>query len=86
LLRTLVVQALGEMGDGGDLVITGCETPLGVELEVADSGCDIESRPQNLPLAAAAIQAKLNWQNCPQGGAAVTITFARRGESGRMAA
>lgn len=86
LVRTLVVQALAEMGGAGDLLITACDTPRGVELELADSGCDINARAKSLPMVAGAIGAQLSWQNCPQGGAAVTITFPAKGESGRMAA
>ncbi len=86
LIRKLVVQSLAEMGGAGDLLITACETPNGIELELADSGCDVNARAKSRPMVAAAIGASLDWQNCPQGGAAVTITFQREGESGRMAA
>lgn len=86
LIRALVGQALCEMPQGGDLTITACETPSGIELELADTGCDIEERAKRLPMAAAAIGAQLNWQNCPQGGAAVTICFAQKFGRGRMAA
>jgi hypothetical protein len=43
-----------------------------LELEVADNGSSIESRPQRFPLIAASMGVQLLWQNCPQGGAAVT--------------
>lgn len=86
LLRTLVIQSLAEMPDGGDLMITACETAGGVELELADSGSDLDQRPQSRPISAASIGANLKWQNCPQGGAAVTIYFGKKGESGRKAA
>ena len=86
LIRTLVCQALAEMPDGGDLNITACETNRGVELEFADNGCDVQQRAQNLPMAAAVIGAQLNWQNCPQGGGAVTITFRRDDIARRRAA
>jgi hypothetical protein len=86
LLKTLVNQSLGQMNDGGDLMIMACETPGGIEMEVADTGADVQSRPCSIPMSAAAIGAKLDWQNVPQGGAAVTIFFGRRGESGRVAA
>jgi len=75
LLKTLVGQSLSQMSDGGDLVVTACDTPTGIELELADTGCDVEEREKRLPMAAAAIGASLVWQNCPQGGAAVTIKF-----------
>jgi len=86
LVRALVNQALQEMENGGDLSITACETPRGLELELADTGGDIESRATRLPLAAAAIGARVGWQNCPQGGAAVTVTFRPTGGQQRMAA
>ena len=86
LLRTLVGQALTMMPDGGDLAITGCETAGRVELEMADSGDDVEQRIRRLPLAAAAVGAEIHWQNCPQGGAAVTVKFPPRAQSRPMAA
>jgi signal transduction histidine kinase len=86
LLRTLVGQALAEMPDGGDLSIAACETSRGVELELADTGCDIQDRATRLPLAAAAIGAQVIWQNCPQGGGAVTVTFRRESGQQRVAA
>ena len=78
LIRTLAGQALLEMPGGGDLCITACETPAGVELEMADNGSDVEDRARRLPLAAAAMGAEIRWQNCPQGGGAVTVIFPRR--------
>ena len=69
------------MPEGGDLNIAACKTDQGVELELADSGGDIETRATRLPLAAAAIGAEVRWQNCPQGGGAVTVTFRSQGGS-----
>lgn len=86
LIHSLVKQALLEMPESGELTVTACETVYGVELEFADTGGDIETRQTRHPLAAAAIGAKVTWQNCPQGGAATTITFRRDTSSGRMAA
>ena len=86
LVRVLVRQSLDEMPDGGDLSITACEMPNGLELELADTGNEIASRPTSLPMAAAAIGARLDWQNCPQGGAAVTVKFRVEGGQQRMAA
>ena len=86
LLKTLVGQSLAEMPKGGDLSITAVETSHGVELELADTGCDIQDRATRLPLAAAAIGAQVTWQNCPQGGAAVTVTFRRASGQQRRAA
>ena len=75
LLKTLVTQSLLEMPEGGDLTVTACETPTGIELELADTGCDVSDREKRFPMAAAAIGAAVIWQNCPQGGGAVTIKF-----------
>ena len=86
LIRALVTQTLAEMPGGGDLNITACETERGVELEFADTGCDVQDRAQRLPLVAAAMGAQLKWQNCPQGGGAVTITFRRDDVARRRAA
>jgi signal transduction histidine kinase len=86
LLQALVNQALAEMPEGGDLTITACETAQGLELELADTGCEIENRLQSTPIAAAAMGLELVWQNCPQGGVAVTLTFHRQSGTGRLAA
>ena len=86
LIRSLVLQSIGEMPEGGDLTITACETDNGLELELADTGCDVESRGTRIPLFAAAIGARVHWQNCPQGGAAATILFPPQSESRRRAA
>jgi len=86
LIRTLARQALAEMPDGGDLTITACQTANGVELELADTGRDVNRRSNNLPLAAAAIGAKVRWQNCPQGGGCATVVFAPQAAQARKAA
>jgi len=86
LIRTLVGQALSEMPEGGDLNIMACESVRGVELELADTGGDIENRATRLPLAAAAIGAQVEWHNCPQGGGAVTVTFRRHSGTQRKVA
>lgn len=75
LIRSLVGQSLSEMSAGGDLTITAVQTDQGVELEIADTGGDADGRAQSRPMAAAAIGASIQWQNCPQGGASVTILF-----------
>jgi signal transduction histidine kinase len=41
-LLNLVLNAVDAMPRGGELVVTGCQGPAGVELEVADSGCGLE--------------------------------------------
>lgn len=86
IVETLCRQALAAMPDGGDLMITACDTPSGIDLEIADSGTDLESRERHLPFAAAAIDARMTWQSCPQGGVAVTIQFPGQQASGRLAA
>ncbi len=86
LIRALTRQALEEMPKGGDLTVTACDTSDGIELEMADSGVDSDQRSQRIPLCAASIGARLSWQNCPQGGVAVTILFPRKDQSIRKAA
>lgn len=75
LISTLIVSSLREMPNGGELTISACQTAHGVELEIADTGSDAESRNSLLPFSAAALGCKPHWQNCPQGGAAVTIVL-----------
>ncbi|MCC9657501.1 ATPase [Rhodopirellula halodulae] len=86
LMESLVRQALLEMPEGGELTITGCETHTGVEIELADTGSVVASRACKLPLIAAALSAELNWQDCPQGGGAVTVKFPRYQAAQRRAA
>lgn len=75
LVRSLVGQSLREMTVDGDLTITAIETDRGLELEIADTGNDAADRSRSRPMAAAAIGAQLNWQDCPQGGSSVTVVF-----------
>lgn len=42
----LVLNALDAMPDGGELVITGCQTSHGIELEIADSGPGLSDEVQ----------------------------------------
>ena len=86
LIRTLVNQSLEQMSDGGELTVTAFQGAGTVELELADTGGSLETRATRLPLAAAAIGAKVSWQNCPQGGVAATITFPYQQQSRRNAA
>lgn len=86
LITALSRQALDAMPDGGDLTVTACHTASGIELEIADSGTDVSHRERHLPIAAAAVNADLQWQNCPQGGVAVTILFPAQSSSSRLAA
>ncbi|SRR6056297_166861 len=77
IVRAITAQMLSELGGGGDFVITACQTETTIELEMADDGPDKQHRSRSLPLAVAEAGATLNWMNCPQGGAAVTIVFPR---------
>ena len=62
---------------GGEITITLWQTHEHCEIEVADNGPAVDQRPRRLPLAAASLGAELVWQNCPQGGAAVTARLRR---------
>lgn len=75
ILQSLLGQALEQMLDGGELNVTAQRVGDTIELEIADSGEGVEERSQRIPMAAAAIGATIDWQNCPQGGAATTIRF-----------
>lgn len=86
VLDSLIRQALSEMPKGGELTITGCETPMGVEIELADTGRDVAERPCKLPMIAAAMSADIRWQDCPQGGGAVTLSIPFYKKSVRRAA
>lgn len=86
LVDSLVRQALLEMPSGGELTITACETTTGVELEIADTGRNVSERACKLPMVAASMAAELVWQNCPQGGGAVTARLPRYRQSQRRAA
>ena len=86
LLSSLVAQSLEEMDGGGDLTVTAVCTSSGVELELADTGSAVEDRSKRLPMIAASMGASLSWQNCPQGGGAVTIIFPRQSQNRRAAA
>lgn len=73
LVHALVRQSLQEMEQGGELTITAWSDGERVELEIADTGRPVLQRPTRLPLVAAVVGAKMRWQDCPQGGAAVTV-------------
>ena len=75
LVRLLVDQAIDRMDGRGDLTITLWQNDGRWELELADTGCAVDGRPRRLPILAAQLGARLLWQNCPQGGAAVTVCF-----------
>lgn len=86
LVKAIVGQSLSEMEGGGDLNVHALETPGGLELEIADSGGDVEQRPRSRPMSAAALSVQMQWQNCPQGGACVRMIFPPREGTRRMAA
>ncbi|MEM6473557.1 MAG: ATP-binding protein [Planctomycetota bacterium] len=86
LIRSLAQQALEAMPDGGDLTVTACVVSQRLELEIADNGCSVQTRPRNFPIAAASLKAELQWQDCPQGGGAVTIVFPETSRTKRAAA
>ncbi|MEM0925758.1 MAG: ATPase [Planctomycetota bacterium] len=86
LLRSLAQQALDAMPDGGDLMVTACMIGTTLELEIADNGGTVHSRRQTFPIAAAALKVDLHWQDCPQGGGSVTMTFPPVAENHRAAA
>ncbi len=75
LVRSLVHEALDQMPHGGELTLTGCCTAEGWDLEIADTGAAAETRPQSKRFTASVLGANLQWQNCPQGGCAVTVHF-----------
>lgn len=73
LVQALVRQSLQEMEAGGELTITAWSDGERVELEIADTGRSVSHRPTRLPMVAAIVGARMHWQDCPQGGAAVTV-------------
>ncbi|MEO1616346.1 MAG: ATPase [Planctomycetota bacterium] len=75
LIRSLTQQALDSMPDGGDLTVTACRVGDRMELEIADNGGSVFQRERKLPIVAAALNVRLQWQDCPQGGGAVTVSF-----------
>lgn len=72
LVTAMVRGSIACLPADGEIVLTLWQTESTCEIEVADNGPAIESRPRRLPLAAASLHAEMLWQNCPQGGAAVT--------------
>ena len=87
LIESVTRASLHEMPQGGQLLITGVQTGEAFELEIADDGHPVSQRFQWRPLVAAKLGATLAWQDCPQGGVAVTIRFPRRdAAAGRIAA
>jgi hypothetical protein len=85
LVRSLVRAATEDVSDCREVLITICATDESFEIEVADDGPPLQQRAPRLPLAAAAAGAELRWEDCPQGGVAVTAMIRRTG-SRRLAA
>lgn len=72
LVRSLVKASIECAEDCDELLITIYDSGDVVEIEVADDGPPLQERAQRLPMAAAAVGAELVWQDCPQGGVALT--------------
>ena len=85
LVRSLVRSSLECATDTRELLITVCSLDETFEIEVADDGPMLQQRPQRFPLAAAAAGAEVMWQDCPQGGVAVTAILTRNNRA-RLAA
>lgn len=85
LVTAMVRGAVACIPADGEITLTLWQSDSTCEIEVADNGPAVESRPRRLPLAAAALGAEMLWQNCPQGGAAVTAKL-RRSLASREAA
>ena len=86
LIESVVRSAVREMPGGGELSIASVRCDDGrIEIEVADTGSDVQTRFQSRPLVAAKLNAELRWQNCPQGGGAVTIAFPKSVAASRSA-
>lgn len=58
-----------------EISISAWQTGHSIELEVASNQGDLEEMPPSLPMIAAALGVPLCWQNCPQGGVAVTAVL-----------
>lgn len=77
LVQSLVGSAVASLECDGEIAVTAWQAGETLEIEVADSGPAVQDRPRFLPLAVGALGAELVWQNCPQGGAAVTVVVPR---------
>lgn len=77
LIQSLISQTTALMAPGGELAFIGWESEYACELEIADSvGAVTECRQQALAVCLNA-GVQMNWSQCPQGGAAVTMRFAK---------
>lgn len=77
LVQSLVSASASTLEENGEISFTVWQAGELLEIEVADNGPALESRPRYLPLALGTLGAELVWQNCPQGGAAVTVVVPR---------
>lgn len=81
LCQSLIDAAIREMPTGGNILLTACRCGDHIELEIADDGSSLPDRFRHRPLVAAKMGATLHWQDCPQGGVAVTVRFAAQAQS-----
>ncbi|MEZ6088271.1 MAG: ATPase [Pirellulaceae bacterium] len=77
-ITALVKQASDQMRNGGELTFIGWESEQTCELEIADSGRDLRHRNCEVPRAVQLAGGNLRWNNCPQGGVAVTLSIPKR--------
>lgn len=77
MLRRLQVDQDGQqtLAMPREISISAWQTGHSIELEVASNQGDLEEMPPSLPMIAAALGVPLCWQNCPQGGVAVTAVL-----------
>lgn len=82
LVGALIDGAVSEAGDEPlELLITACPIGNTVEIEIADNGPPLASRTKRIPWSAAPLRAHLYWQDCPQGGVAVTAIIPVAGQA-----
>lgn len=77
LVQSLVSSAVACLDSDGEITVTAWQAGELLEIEIADNGPAIQTRPRFIPHVAAALGCQLVWQNCPQGGAAVTVVVPR---------
>lgn len=85
LVRGMLMSAVECAQEASEILITVCSLGETFEVEVADDGPALQFRQQRFPMVAAAAGAELIWQDCPQGGVAVTAVM-RRQNRRRLAA
>ena len=85
LLKTLVVESLTRMPNGGELSVTTFQTQKGTELEIADTG-DRFTRPQVKSSDSSEFQGcSLHYHPCPLGGLAVSLILPIQSEEKKAA-